>query len=69
LKAKPVANHADAHQFGVFDDQALVTQNSRFHSSKIGTSVWEKPPVWRNGRRTGLKIRFLAFSEGSFEFQ
>ena len=33
----------------------------------IGYMVRE--PVWRNGRRTGLKIPFLALSGGIFAFQ
>ena len=37
--------------------------NSRFHSLPIETSVLGKPPVWRNGRRTGLKIFKIALSD------
>jgi hypothetical protein len=29
--------------------------SSRFHLPEFATSVLGKPPVWRNGRRTGLK--------------
>jgi hypothetical protein len=37
-------------------------QSSRFHLPEFTTSVLEKPPVWRNGRRTGLKNVKMAIS-------
>jgi hypothetical protein len=33
----------------------IYYRNSRFTWKEFETSVWRKP-VWRNGRRTGLKI-------------
>jgi hypothetical protein len=38
------------------DDEVLAHPSSRFHLPEFTISVFRKPPVWRNGRRTGLKI-------------